>query len=121
MELQAYVLGSIHLHATGGPITLVANLAVGGIVEQCDVLFPAVSDRRGQIFVGGDGAGRIVGVVQPHQLGGIGYRAGNGVQFGKPAVPFVQGHDVAFGAGKHGPHAVNGIGGVWNQGDVAWV
>ena len=90
-------------------------------MEEGNVLFPAVSDGCGQVLVGGDGTGGIVRIVQPHQLGGVGHWAGNGVQFGKPAIPFIQRHDVAFGAGEHGPHAVNGIGGVWNQCNVAGV
>ena len=60
----------------------------------------------------------LLGVVQPHHLGGASHVRGNGVQLGQPPVAFVKGHHVALGPGEHGPDAIDRISRVRDQRDV---
>ena len=121
MELQPDFPSALHLKEAAGPVAVVADFGIGRVVEQGDVVLAAIGDGRREVLLGGHRAGGVIGVVQPHDLGGAGDLRGDGIQLGQPPVGLPQGHHVAFRSGEHGPHLVDRIGRVGNQGYVAGV
>ena len=65
--------------------------------------------------------GGVVGIVEPHHLGGPGHVGGYGIQFRQPPVALVQGHYVTLRSGEHSADAIDRISRVGHQGDVAGV
>ena len=104
-----------------GLVSLIADLAIGGVMEQCDVVLPTECYRRDEVFFAGSGTGGVIWVIKPHQLGVPGYVGWDGVQLGQPAVLLVQRHDVTLGPGEHRAHAVDRVSRIRDQGDVARV
>ena len=119
MKLEAHFFSPGRLEQAARLVAVIAHFAVGGVVEQGNVVIPAKGNPGVKILRAGYGAGRIVGVVQPHYLGRLGRIPGDGRQVGLPAVFLPQRHYVTFGPGKHRPHAVHRIGRVGNQGQIA--
>ena len=63
----------------------------------------------------------VVGVVEPHDSGLVGYVLRYCVQVGKPLVPFHERHEIGFAACEQGAHRVDGVAWIRNQSYVTWL
>ena len=71
MELDADLAGAVGLEEADRPVAVEGDLAVGAVVADGDVMLAGEGDRLLEEVEVGDGAGRVVGVVQPEQLGRV--------------------------------------------------
>ena len=120
VELDGDIHGAVDFENALGRFFEV-DFAVGEVVGDDPAVLVCQSDGllvKGKRSSSGSG---IIGIVQPDKLGFLLDIFRNGVEVGEEVVFFEQRHDVGLAAGENSACIVNGVGGLWDEHDVAVV
>ena len=86
-----------------------------------DVVLPGELDHAVEEVLRHDGAGRVVGVVEVHQLGPLGDIGVDAVEVGHEPELGLERHQHGLGSGQPRPARVDGVAGVGRERVVAGV
>ena len=93
----------------GGDVAVEADLGVGVVVDDEQVVLLGERDRAIEVLVVGDGRGRVVGVAQEHHLG-LGEHLGRGrLEVGEEAVLLGHRHPPGLAADHDAAGVVDGV------------
>ena len=121
MELDGDILGPVRLQDARRPVAVVGDLGIGVVVGQQEVVAPRERDRLIEELERRRRRGRVVGVVQEHQLRLLERIRGDGAQIGQEAAAGPQRHRVGNALGHDRRRAVHGVAGVRYDRHVAGV
>jgi hypothetical protein len=116
VELHPHLAGAGGLEEAHRPVAVEGHLAVGAVVADSHVVAAGERHHPLEEVELGDGAGGVVGVVEPEQLRPTRHVRRHGVQVGQEAVLLAQGQVVGLAAGEERADAVHGVAGVRHQG-----
>ena len=119
VHLDAALAGAGYRQQAEGPV--VEDEAVGVVVDDDDAVTPAKLDQTSKQLDRGVGAGRHVGVVDPHEFDAVERQRLELIEVGLPPVLLVEVVGEDFGLGQPAHRAVSGVAGVGYQHPVAGV
>ena len=109
MELDPDLPAARELQQRGRPVAAEGDFRVGRVMAEDDAVDAAELDRLLEELVGRGGGGRIVGVVQPEQLGALADVGRNGGEVRQPGVPGRQRQHVGLAVGHDGARRVGRV------------
>src|SRR5215475_9355766 len=90
MKLDTNLSCTIDLEETRRPVTVKPHLGIGSIVANNNVIFVSELHHLDKLGLFGDGRCRIVGIIDPKELGLTSDRFGYGVEVWEEAVLLYQ-------------------------------
>ena len=119
MKLHAHIGGALHLQKAGGPFPVVINFRIGRIMANNNLMFLRKLHHFFEKFLTRHHRGGIVGGVEKHHFGFLGYIFWNSLQIWQKSIFFPQWHHIGGPAGKTGRHWIHGIPRTGNQNNIA--
>src|SRR5207237_2206798 len=113
--------GARRLQEAGGDVAVEGDVDIGGVVGHEEVVLPGEAHRPGEGVRSGGRGGRVVGVVEPQDLGGDRVAGADLVQPGLEPVGSRQGDHDRPAAGEDGAGGVDGVAGIGHEHDVTGV
>src|SRR6516162_1636601 len=121
MKLDGAFAGAIDFKHAGRAIPVEGDFRVSNVVGENDIVSEAEPHRALKEVVVGNRRGRIVGIVEPHQLGSTRDLCRNCAQVGKESVLFDQLQEVGLASIEDAPREINRVARVWDEYNVAGI
>ncbi len=120
-QLDGHVLGTRSLKQTDGLVAVEADLGVGVVVDEEQVVLLGERDSLVEVLRRGRCRGGVVGVAQEHHLGLGEHICRNVVEVGQEVVLLVHRHEVALATGEDAAGLIDGIAAAGNERVVAGI